>query len=335
MPLTLLPPTEAADRLRNRLGDGLTPEETLYELIRAEVHARAQIQRALLIDRLTRLTRDALEIAPDRALDACKTLTREGDLNLAPGAILYATPLRAVEIPTTGTRLFSSLPTHTLSGALDATIQTRGPTRTIRRHEDLHAAIHNLKGILVPPERWAGLDLAPIADAAFLATLDDRLQWEPTPAGTLDHSAATQQGAPLDWRGLIPNDPAQSWRRDASTARLWRARTLYGHRTVWTSGARPSTQEFIELTSDEAERARLSLCRDANTSPKLIGEHLEHHILLEIPTWLPRPEYRWLSLHAAPFVTADRPLRWQIHASLSTKVTALLHERLGLTVEHR
>jgi hypothetical protein len=165
MPLTLLPPTEAADRLRNRLGDGLTPEETLYELIRAEVHARAQIQRALLIDRLTRLTRDALEIAPDRALDACKTLTREGDLNLAPGAILYATPLRAVEIPTTGTRLFSSLPTHTLSGALDATIQTRGPTRTIRRHEDLHAAIHNLKGILVPPERWAGLDLAPIADA--------------------------------------------------------------------------------------------------------------------------------------------------------------------------
>ena len=53
---------------------------------------------------------------------------------------------------------------------------------------------------------------------------------------------------------------------------------------------------------------------------------------LEVPGWLPRPEYRWLSLHAAP-VAESKGLGWEISADAEAQVTKVLTERLGLVVE--
>jgi len=58
----------------------------------------------------------------------------------------------------------------------------------------------------------------------------------------------------------------------------------------------------------------------------------DHSAILEIPGWLPSPEYRWLSLHAAP-VADSKGLRWALPANSKDRITQRLAERLGLTVE--
>jgi hypothetical protein len=57
-------------------------------------------------------------------------------------------------------------------------------------------------------------------------------------------------------------------------------------------------------------------------------------VTIVVPGWLPRSEYRWLALHAAP-VPESKGRRWEIPADIEVQVMELLTERLGLVVEVR
>lgn len=330
MAITLLEPASAQERLRQALGFDPATVEGLADLLRAEVHARGRTQHAQALQRVHRLILPVAQLDEGQIAAACESLIREGDLVLVPGGVLAATPLRAVPLAAGSARLFSSLPTDALFSLFGAAVSQRGATRSVTWQPALSTAVEAVGGRVLTPEVWAGLDRAPRADDAFLATLEERLKWAAESAGSLERDG------PLEWRGWIPNGEAPGWRQAPESARLWMARTsCRGHRKAWTGGTSPSQGDFVSLTADEADRAALALSRNVGASQKLLVEREQEKAILTLRTWLPRPEYRWLSLQAEPLDVTGPESRWRILSEAQTAVTATLAEHLGLTVEER
>lgn len=318
---------EAVKRLAQLSGGAPNSIEWLTDLVRAEVHARKHAPRAATLARVARLLAPAVSI-DDASLDeACDALEREGDVVLAPGGILYATPTRVVALETSA-RVFSSVPTRVLAKSIGRDISAKGASRTVASIEGLTETVGNVNGVMVPPEAWSGLDHSPNADAAFLAKLDQRLEWQELRAGSLEKDGA------VEWRAWQVTADGARWRR-SNEGRLWWARTRFGgHHRAWTKSASPTTAAFITLSPDDADRARFALSREIASASVLRIERGDTLVTLEVPGWLPRAEYRWLSLHAAP-VAESKGLRWQISADAEAQVTKVLADRLGLVVEAR
>jgi hypothetical protein len=86
------------------------------------------------------------------------------------------------------------------------------------------------------------------------------------------------------------------------------------------------------LSPDDADRARFALSREIGRALVLRVERSGTRVTIELPGWLPRPEYRWLSLHAL-VVPESKNMRWEVSSESDCQITTLLAERLGLTVE--
>lgn len=324
MALATLTREDAAMRLAQVAGEPETVE-ALSELIRGEVHARGHAPRAVTLSRVARLLTPVVNVTTERLEQTCDALEREGDVVLTPGGVLHATPTRVVALERRA-RVFGSVPTRVLAVALGRNVAAAGAGRTVAAAADLADAVAKVGGAIITPESWAGLDHTPMADPAFLEALDQRLEWEPLPATALEKDGA------LEWRTWEPTGEGGRWRR-GNEGRLWWARARFGgHHRAWTAGGPPTTKPFVELRADDADRARFALSRDVVGASVLRVERAGTHVTLEVPGWLPRPEYRWLSLHAEP-VPESKGRRWVITAHQEVPVTKLLTERLGLIVE--
>lgn len=316
---------EAVERLAQLHGGAPDSIEALSELVRAEVHAREHAPRAATLSRVARLMTPAVTVEEQRLDEVCDALEREGDVVLAPGGVLYATPTRVVALKKTA-RIFSSVPTRALAAALGREVAAKGATRTVASVDSLADAVVTLGGSMVTPEAWAGFDRTPSADAAFLTKLEQRLEWQELGAGSFEKDGA------LEWRTWQSTPEGMRWRR-SNEGRLWWARTRFGgHHRAWTASGSPSTSPFVELSPDDADRARFALSREVPGASVLRVVRSAKRVTLEVPGWLPRPEYRWLSLHAKP--TPDtKGLRWEVAADDEAMITKLLAERLGLVAE--
>ena len=316
---------EAVKRVAQSQAGAPDSIEALCDLVRTEVHARKHAPRAATLSRVARLLAPAITLDEERLDEVCDALEREGDVMLNPGGILYATPTRVVAIEKSA-RVFSSLPTRALAKALGRDISAKGASRTITSVDGLTEAVAKVTGVMVPPEAWAGLDRASYADAAFLEKLDQRLEWQALSAGSLEKDGA------LEWRAWQVTPEGARWRR-SNEGQLWWARTRFGgHHRAWTASASPATSPFVPLSPDDADRARFALSRKVKAASVLRVERSGKRVTLEVPGWLPRPEYRWLSLHAVP-VAESKGMRWEISTDNEDQITKLLSERLGLTVE--
>lgn len=316
---------DAARRLAQRAIVAPDSQEGLSDVIRAEVHARKQAPRAMTLARVARLLAPAIVVQAERLDEVCDALEREGDLVLGPGGVLHATPTRVVTLHKAA-RVFSSLPTHALATALSREITATNAARSVASADGLAVAVASIRGVMVSPETWAGVDQTPSADATFLSTLEQRLEWQAVRGGALE------KDGPLDWRTWQVTAEGAGWRR-CLEGRLWWARTRSGgHQRAWTTGASPSTSQFIVLSPDDADRARFALSRGAPTASKLRIERADKRVILEVPGWLPRPEYRWLSLHAKRALESNGT-RWEISADDEAQVVKLLLDRLGLVAE--
>jgi hypothetical protein len=316
---------EAVKRLAQSQAGAPDSIEVLCDLVRAEVHARKHAPRAATLSRVARLYAPAIALDEQRLDEVCDALEREGDVMLNPGGVLYATPTRVVVIGKSA-RVFTSLPTRALAKALGREVSAKGASRTIASVEGLTEAVAKVNGVMVPPEAWAGLDRTPNADAAFLEKLDQRLEWRALGAGSLEKDGA------LEWRAWQVTPEGARWRR-SSEGQLWWARTRFGgHHRAWTASASPATSPFVTLSPDDSDRARFALSRRVKTTSVLRIARSRERVTLEVPGWLPRPEYRWLSLHAAA-VAESKGMRWEVSADKEVQITKLLGERLGLIVE--
>lgn len=325
MTLSLVTREDAVKRLAQLPGSTPNAVEALSELVRAEVHARQHAPRAATLSRVARLLAPVMVVEDERLEEVCEALEHEGDVVLAPGGVLYATPTRVVALKNTA-RIFSSSSTRTLGAALGREVSAKGATRTVASVEGLVEAVATISGAMVTPEAWAGFYRTPPADAAFLAKLEQRLEWQAQGAGSLE-----QDGA-LEWRTWQSTPEGMRWRR-SSEGRLWWARTRFGgHHRTWTASGPPSTSPFVELNPDDADRARFALSRGVAGASVLRVVRSGKRATLELPAWLPRPEYRWLSLHAEPSPDT-KGLRWEVPADDEAMITRLLAGRLGLVAE--
>lgn len=316
---------EALNRLAQVHGGIPDSVESLSDLLRAEVHARQHAPRAATLARVARLLAPAMGVDQERLDEICNTLEREGDVVLAPGGVLYATPTRVVPLKKTA-RIFSSVPTRALSSALGREVSAKSATRTVASVDGLADAVVALGGAVVTPEAWAGFDRTPPADAAFLAKLGQRLEWQSLGAGSLEKDGS------LEWRTWQSTPEGMRWRR-ANEGRLWWARTRFGgHHRAWTASGSPSTSPFVELSPDDADRARFALAREVSGASVLRVVRSGQRVAFELPAWLPRPEYRLLSLHAEP-MPDTKGLGWGVAADDEAMITKMLAERLGLVLE--
>jgi len=316
---------EATGRLGQLYGATLDSVEALSEVLRGEVHARQHGSRAATLSRVARLLAPAFSVDEQRLNDVCDALEREGDIVLAPGGVLYATPTRAVTLKRSA-RIFSSVPTRTLAAALGRQIKVTGFTRTVASVDGLFDAVVTIGGVAVTPETWAGFDRSAPADAEFIARLEQRLEWQALGAGSLERDGA------LEWRTWQSTPEGMRWRRSVE-GRLWWARSRFGgHHRAWTASGSPATSPFVDLSSDDADRARFALSREVPGASVLRILRSGSRVTFQLPGWLPRAEYRWLSLHAVP-LPDSKGMGWYVDADDQATVTEPLAERLGLVVD--
>jgi hypothetical protein len=324
--IKVLTAEEGTRHLESWLGADPQTDEGLFDLLRAEVHGRGVALRATTLQRVQSLLGPQALVAGARIDEACSQLEREGDLQVARGGWLAATPARAVAPARGGVRLFSSLPTRDLAAGLRGEVVKAGVVRTIAAYDELSSDIAALKGVAITAEDWAGLNNSPVADNAFLQVFDTRLEWEAREPGTFDRAFE------LDWRGREVGPGRTGWYRNAAGAQLWKASgPMRRQFWAWTNGdGSPGDVGSVELSTDEANRAVLALHRRAGTSPAVVARQVDDAALLDIPLWLPRAEYRWLSLQAEPAGIVNGVGRWRVAVAAADNVLALLTTRVGL-----
>ena len=325
MSLSMVSRKDAAKKLEDWAGGKPDAVEVLADMIRTEVHAWGQIRRGHALSRIAQWLDHIGSVDSGSVYEVFEWLERAGDIVMAPFGICYATPTRVVLLERVG-RVFSSVPTRILTGALGRAVDAEGVARTVGLGEGLDSSLAKIGGVVVTPEEFSGLGRAPIADAAFLDRLDVRLRWESKMAGYLDRDGV------LDWRTWAVSADGSAW-SSGTEGRLWRGRTrLSGYCHGWTSGLSPSATDVLEITQDEADRARFALARGVDAAARLRVSCDGREAAIEVPGWLPRAEARWLALHAR-HEGGPKERRWHVDAGQEWLIAKMLQERLGLVME--
>ena len=315
-------------------GNNLAADEALAEVLRSEVTARRQCQRASTISRAISTLAPLVEVSKDRLSSVCETLEAQGDFSLAAGGVLHSTPLRAVELESGVWRIVSSLPTRHLHQRLPGSFQSTGVRRQLvffaADGKNAEQALKTLGGVKLSAEAWAGLELAPVANQGWLAGLDERLKWLPEAAGSLERDGE------LEWQALSLNSDGLRWRRrPEAPAKIWKARTGWGYWLhAWTGCDKPpSTAVHVTLSADDANRTVFALARTLRQPIQVQVVDDADMVVIGIREWLPRAEYRYLSTVASLLSRESYMNRWAIPLKRAEEVLSTLNSRLGVVRE--
>ncbi len=307
---------------------------SIAELLRAEVTSRGSCARWMVVRRVAALLAPVVVAEPERLDDVCDDLERAGDFECAPGAELFATPVRAVELANSEWRIIGSAPLTWLQSKLPGSWTCEGIARLCRVADgeapSWREKVASAGGVVISPDVWAGFDRAPRAGSGWLGDLDARLQLHPEAAGSLEAAG------PFEWAGFSTDGERTVWRSAATAAdaRLWRARTRWAYwRYAWTSGGPPSVRAFLSLTTDEGARSVFAVAAAAGRPISLRIEGTGDETSLVFAQWLPRAEFRYLSIVTSTSERAGSSVRWKIPQHRATEVLARLRDRLSVEVE--
>jgi hypothetical protein len=302
------------------------------ELLRAELTARGNSTRTTLVRRVRQVVAPLLALERETVLGVCSDLERAGDVNEAPGGVLFATPLRAIRLGPIEFRIVGSMPTALLQAKLRGTWTSYGVIRNCRidqsTDEEWRATVASEGGVIISPETWAGFETAPKADSEWLGSLDARLALPSRPGGVL------QRDASLSWKALLTGEDGVRWMAgDAhGTARLWRAWNEYGYWVfAWTEGGHPSTNACQPLTNDEAARSLFAVAQTSDSPVVLEVRQQDGASELTMAHWLPRAEYRYLSVFAAARSRKGSETTWSVPDDQLSNTMSVLRERLGVS----
>ena len=309
-------------------------DETIAELLRAEITARGHCTRASAVRRVLRTVGPA-RVAIDAAAiyEVCSQLERAGDFQEAQGGILFPTPLRAIDPGTTEWLVAASMPLTWLRAKLPGDWRCDGTVRRCRIDSEqeggLRAAVAVNGGVVISPEIWAGFDRIPAANAGWILGLDARLQDRPEAAASLERDGA------LAWSGLIPADDQVRWKYgdEVAQSRLWRTRNQWGYWVyAWTGGGSPSAVNFHELTSDEGVRTVFAIASTMGMPVSAEIEHRDGFSVVSVSHWLPSAEYRFLAASSSPGQNRITLGGWAVPHERVGAVVEVLRNRLGVAV---
>jgi hypothetical protein len=318
------------------ISDEWSSPGAIFEILRQELSARITSTRRVLCLRAVELMAPITIIELDDAKAFLDTLIHFGDATEGPGGWVAAAPLRAVIVGKDKYSLHGTIPTRMLMQSLPATITGSGVYRICTivpfADESFRAAVAELGGIVMNPQRWAGLERILPAGPPWLEYLSLRLENMPLPQGAADY------GPIGSWAAYMPEkvDEEQNkrWKKDriSSNAQLWRAWNDGGWWVfVWTSGGSPHVQKQMRLTRDEATRTMFSI--DVNVSMPLSFscKKQEEIISLELSAFLPRAEFRFLTTMAQLLAQGATPTRYLIESSAWEETQNTLSNRLGVS----
>ena len=308
-------------------------DETIAELLRAEVTSRGHCTRSVAVRRAVRALMPAAEVAPESVADLCSQLERAGDFQESAGGVLFATPLRAIELGDGEWRVAASMPVTWLRARLPGDWKCEGIIRRCRLGDETEAALRPAVaangGVVISPETWAGFDRTPAANANWVSGLDARLQNHSEPAASLERNG------PLAWNGLIACENQMGWRHGggAASARLWRTRSQWGYWAhAWTGGGPPSAVPFHQLRGDEGSRTVFAVASEAGMPIIMEVAHREGASVISFAHWLPSAEYRFLAVSALERQRDGARDSWSVPRNRIGAVIDALRERLGVLV---
>jgi hypothetical protein len=254
-------------------------------------------------------------------------LERCGDATAGPGGMVAAGPLRVVMLGIGRATMHGGIPSEWVRGKLSVESVIPGfPRSVVFTSEDLFkVAVVAAGGLVLTPERWAGLDRVPSSDADWLAELTDRLGSGASPA---------EPGSWTPYRTDTPGvTQGKRWgdQSDEGGNRLWRLRDDRGWwRFAWTGGESPSAGPFLTMTQDEACRAGFALDQEAGNPIPWRTDIADDRVRLEIDGYIPRAEYRFLTTLGERVPVDHRGGVFLIPTGSWGRVQGVLADRLGL-----
>ncbi len=329
--LVLLPDESAGDVLLEALGTDPSQVAGIADLLRDEVTAHGACQRAATIKRVCRFVAPAFALEEASVADVCDLLEREGDVVVGAGGVLFATPLRAVDLDGGTLRLASSLSTRRLATLVAGAWNVVGTSRTclVENVDQARAAVVAAGGVVLTPSAWACLDRVPRADQSWLDGLDRRLKAEPEALSSLERDET------LAWCACVAAASGIRWKADNAgrTARLWRARNRWGYwHYAWTQHGNPTQAPFVSLRPDEGTRTTFALARVLGVPLEALITKHDQEAVLDLPHWLPVAEYRFLAVSTFLSGAERNSGRWSMPRDRAASVLEVLRERLGLIV---
>lgn len=331
--------TERIDAIaRTLFGETLEPQCVAAELLRGEVSGRGSTTRASAVAKVLRSsssipwTEVGQGLDRDMVTDVLELLIQSGEFSPGAGGLLWATPVRLVDLEGGNWRIVSSLPLSRLQRAFPGTIRVDGTRRSLcspnGASDAVLEALAGLGGTALSPDFWAGLDLTPSADQQWLDALCQRESLEPERRTRLD------QDEQMEWRGLEVTGDMATWKSASNGSALWRSRNRLGHWLwAWSSGGSPQNYDFVSLTADEARRTLFALARTQGSGICAELSSDTEKAVLSLSEWLPSAEYRYLSIVSMSFVREGKWNRWAIPLRQLKSVADFLSSRLGIRVE--
>lgn len=338
MRLRLILPDEAAPRSWVQAGEPFEPGSPAHiaDELRAHVLALGSATRASLVRRVAQLLQPVCAVEEARVDEACRALSRRGDIMGGPGGRVAAAPLRLVEAHGDRLLVIGSLPTVTLRRLLPGAEVSPGVGRTARipaeSRAGLREAIQGIGGRWMPAEEWAGLLRTPHADAAWLEDLAQRLSSEGESSGA---ALTTRWDDTSVYDPAFDGDPARRWQRRATTETpgLVRAKQAGGWLAYgWgvLRGANELPRPFVGLTRDEGRRTEYALDRAAGRPRSLVVE-VDHGLWwVALDPLVPAAEYRFLLAMAEERREDGWPVRLGFTGDAWGRARAMLEERLGI-----
>ena len=328
--LALLPTEDACAVLHDALGGEHDEVSGVADLVRGEVWARRACQRSSTIRHVCRLAAPLASLDETLVAKVCDLLKRDGDVGGGERGVLFATPLRAVDLGGGEFRIASTLPTKHLAANLGGSWNVAGISRTYRAEDAEWArnAVAAAGGVVLSPSDWACLDRVARADKAWLDGLDRRLRAESEGPGSLERDE------PLTWRGCVATEGGFRWApaESAKAARLWRARNHWGYWLfAWSQEGTPKSSPFVSLRPDDGTRSAFAVVRALGSPVEALVEKHEGAATLSIPHRLPFAEYRFLAIFSSREKEGGNS-RWTLPIDRLACVLDVLRERLGLVV---
>ena len=321
-------------RAQALFGSDLTGPTAMHEVLRCELSARKVASGRSLCERARSLLQPLASLDLGRIREILEELADSGDATWGPSGMFAAAPLRVVRLSASRYAIHGTTPTPHLRRSLPCETLEAGVTRQITvatdRPSTLEDDVIRLGGLVLSPERWAGLDRVPPANSEWLEEMNHRLDQNRSLAGALDEGLITpwQRYGPI-----LAGAPRQRWRSAEAKEvqpNLWRARHEYGWwRFAWTAGGSPGSSPHASLTQDEACRTQFALDREANNPLQAALKKGTDGVEVEIDAFLPRAEYRYLTTLGKRLETSGLP-RYLVALTVWNETAATLQARLGL-----
>lgn len=339
--LTLTQSEEARDALSEVLSGDLGGVEAAAELLRHELFARGLSTRRMACQRVQEHLGVFIDADKDAVRKVLDELERAGDVFSAPGGKVAPAPLRLVELSEKQYTVFGGIPGSRIRSELsDVELTGEGIQRWLSlgdsEREEFEGAVIAMGGLLLSPERWAGLDRILACGEEWLEEISGRFEFEKTGPGS-------HGDLPLEqWSVYCPDPsvPQQQRRwvrggREGATGNLWRNRHAGGWWIyAWCEENSPAESDSLALRQDDALRTAYSL--DAGKEATLgflwrDGEEVE----LEVDAFLPLAEYRFLNLAGRQERREEGGYRYRFASEEWERVAEMLQERLRIELTEK